>query len=337
MLSTNTKMYAIELVESGPQLELVKAEHDMPEPGDNELLVAIEYVALNHLDAKLARDGFEQWEYPHILGLDAVGTVVKAAKGVFPAKGSRVVFNVCLSQQGMLREYAVVPNHSVSEIPDSVGSETAVTLPNAGMAALLAIEKLQIQQGDTLAINSAQGAVAHFAIQYAKMRGAQVFAFAQKSHHRRLLSLGADFVFDCEQNNICEQVKREVGNGGFDCVLNTQGGASFLQDLQRLRFCGRIVCLNGFGEIPERLLFEKAPNIGVVSVAGAWLANSLCAQQRLCFMGQQLLNDVASGKVKSPEVSLIDFDVSAVRDVLSRLLTQTCQQRPVIKIPHQAD
>lgn len=329
-----TTMRALELCQCGAEFDLAMAEHAMPVPGDNELLVAIDYVALNHLDARMAKDGFCQWQYPHILGLDAVGTVVSAAKGVFPPKGSRVLFNASLAEQGMLKEYAVVPSHAVSEVPEGMSGEVAVSLPNAGMAALLALDKMQVQDGDSLAINSAQGAVAHFAVQYAKQRGAQVFAFAQKEHHKRLSKLGADWVFDCESESVCEQIKREMGPGGFDCILNTQGGDSFLDDLRHLRFCGRIACLNGFGTIPEELLFEKAPNIGVVSVAGAWMANSLCAQQHLCFMGRQLLDDVSNGRIKAPEVKLLDFSVDTVRDALSCLLGKTCQQRPVIRITH---
>jgi len=332
MSAVNKSMKVIELVQAGEAFDLQCAERQVPQLGANELLVAIDYVALNHVDARLAQTGFSQWQYPHVLGLDAVGTVVDAPKGVFPNKGSRVLFNACLSQQGMLKEYAVVPSHSVSVIPDEVPSEVAVSLPNAGMAALIALNKLQLQSGESLLINSAQGAVAHFAIQYAKQQGAQVYAFAQKPHQKRLEKLGADLAFDCEQEGVCEQIKREIGNAGFDCIINTQGGETFLEDLQHLRFCGRIACLNGFSTIPEQLLFEKAPNIGVVSVSGAWLSNSLCAQQHLRFMGEQLLQDVAQKRIQAPELNIIDFEVAAVRDALSMLLTQTCTKRPIIKI-----
>ncbi|MBU2967375.1 zinc-binding dehydrogenase [Amphritea sp. 2_MG-2023] len=325
-------MNAIELRQCGAEFDLHMSQRPIPILGDNELLIAIEYVAINHLDARLARDGFCQWQYPHILGSDAIGTVVDAPKGVFPSKGSRVLFNSSLAEQGMLKEYAVVPNFAVSEVPDSIASEIAVALPNAGMTALLALEKLQLHEGQSFAINSAQGAVAHFAVQYAKRRGAQVFAVAEKAHHKRLTKLGADFAFDCHADNICNQIKRELGPGGFDCILNTQGGDSFIDDLKRLRFCGHIACLNGFSDISEALLFEKAPQIGVVSLSGAWLANSLCAQQHLSFMGSQLLQDVASGDIIPPEVIQIPFSVDAVRDVLTLMTQHTCPKRPVVKI-----
>ncbi|CCQ12587.1 putative oxidoreductase [Pseudoalteromonas luteoviolacea B = ATCC 29581] len=331
-MTSNMMMQAIALRSKGVAFDLAKVEQPLPVLEGNDLLIKIDYVALNHLDAKLATKGHPDWIYPHVVGLDAVGTVVQAPKGVFPTLGARVLFTMCTAQQGLLKEYATVPNHCVAELPDSLRSDVAVTLPHAGMTALLAIEKLQIESGDTLAINSGQGAVAHFAIQYAKKKGAKVFVFAQKKHHERLLKLGADHVFDCEKQNVCEQIKRELGGGGFDCILNTQGNDSFLDDLKRLRFCGRIVCLNGFSEIPECLLMEKAPNIGVVSLAGAWLSNNLCAQQKLCFMGEQLLNDVVEKRIQAPQIELLRFDVKPVQQALEQLLNHTCIARPVVKL-----
>ena len=126
--------------------------------------------------------------------------------------------------------------------------------------------------------------------------------------------------------------KHEIGPDGFDCVINTSGKESVVQDIQKLRFCGRIACLNGFSAIPEELLFEKAPNIGVVSIAGAWLANSLCAQQHLCFMGETLLKDIESGAIQAPEIELIEFNAEKVKDTLQCLLNQTCIKRPVVKL-----
>lgn len=325
-------MKVLELRQSSDNFDLVMTEHETPVISGNEVLVEIEYVALNHIDARLAKEGFSQWQYPHVLGMDAVGTVVSAPAGIFPTKGARVLFHANLAEQGMLKEYAAVPNHALCEIPDGLAPDVAVVLPNSGLTALLAIEKLRLQEGDTLAINSAQGAVAHFAIQYARQQGAKVFAFAPRPHHKRLLGLGADFAFDCEADNVCEQIKRELGPGGFDCILNTKGGASFLEDLTRLRFCGRIAALNGFGTIPEELLFEKAPNIGVVSVSGAWLSKSLCAQQHLCFLGDKLISDVLSGEILPPSREAIEFTASAVQNALKNLIDQRCEGRPVVRV-----
>ena len=332
MSSKSATMKVLELNKAGADFDLTLSEQAIPELADNQVLVEIEYVALNHLDAKLAANGYDRWQYPHVLGLDAVGTIVDAPKGVFPSKGTRVLFHADIAEQGVLKQFAAVPNHSVCEVSDHLESDVAVLLPNAGMSALLAMEKLNIKQGDSLAINSAQGAVAHFAIQYAKQKGAKVFAFAQKLHHKRLTKLGADFVFDCESTAVCETVNLELGPGGFDCILNTTGGDGFLTDLTHLKFGGRIACMNGFPEIPEKLQCMHSPTVSIVSVIGAKLSNNLCAQQHLYFIGEQLMNDVESGRITPPELRHVDFSADSVKQVLTDLLNQTVEVRPVIKV-----
>ncbi len=332
MLATSKTMKVLELNKAGIDFDLTMVERDIPALAENEVLVEIEYVALNHLDAKLAAKGYDRWHYPHVLGLDAVGTIVDTAKGVFPSKGSRVLFHADIAEQGVLKQFAVLPNHSVCEISDELASDVAVLLPSSGMSALLAIEKLQLKKGDSLAINSAQGAVAHFAIQYAKQKGAKVFAFAQKPHHKRLTKLGADFVFDCESTSICDTINLELGPGGFDCIINTTGGDGFLRDVENLRFGGRIACLNGFPQLPEKLQCMHSPTISIISVVGAKLSNCLCAQQHLHFIGEQLMNDVSSGKISTPELRHVEFSADSVKQVLAHLLEQTCEVRPVVKI-----
>lgn len=332
MAESAQQMTTMVINEPSPQFALCMNKQSVPVADDNELLVAIEYVALNHIDAKLAAEGFCHWQYPHVLGLDAVGTVLNAPTGVFPAKGARVMFNASLGSQGMLKEYATVPNYAVSEVPAEVPSEVAATLPNAGMTALAALDKLQLEEGDSLLIDSGCGAVAHFAIQYAKLRGAMVFVYSEAGEHERLKALGADVVFDANCEGLECNIKHELGPGGFDAILNTCGGDSFLCDLEHLRFCGRIACLNGFPSIPQELLFRRAPNISVVSLGGAWLANSLCAQQKLSFMGQQLIGDVQSGAIIAPDLEVIPFTEAAVRDALTTLYNHSARLRPVVKI-----
>ena len=147
MLPTSNTMKAIALTQAGSEFTLATIECDMPTLGDNEVLIAIDYVALNHLDAKVAATGHDSWHYPHVLGLDAVGTIVDAAKGVFPNKGARVMFHSNLAQQGVLKQYAAVPSHAVCEVADALPSDVAVLLPNSGMSALLALEKFAIKRG----------------------------------------------------------------------------------------------------------------------------------------------------------------------------------------------
>jgi NADPH:quinone reductase-like Zn-dependent oxidoreductase len=325
-------MQAIVLSKPNKHIHLDNIEVGIPHCNDNELLVKVEYVGLNPLDAQYAKSGFCKWVYPHTLGLDAVGIVVKAPKGIYPNIGARVMWHANLSGQGVLSEYAKVPNFAVSVVPEGVNPHVAATLPCAGMTALISLDKLQISEGDTLFIEAGAGAVGQFAIQFAKQRGAYVFTTASKRNHKQVKSLGADVVFDYHDKNLCEQIRRDLGPQGFDAVIDSIGGDVTSRNIELMRFCGRIACLKPLPKFEEELFFRKAPNISIISLSGAWLSNSLCAQQRMSFMSNLLLDSVVKGTLHAPEISLIEFTAENISTVLNNTLEGDFTGKRVVEL-----
>ena len=327
-------MRAIALLEPNEQIHLSELELAVPDVVDNELLIKVEYVALNPVDACFAKHGFCKWQYPHILGLDAVGVVVKASKGVFPSVGTRVMWHGNVGDQGVLSQYTKVPNFAVSQIPDSVTLQQAATLPCAGMSALIALDKLQLTEGDSLLIEAGAGAVGQFAIQFAKQRGATVFTTASKRNHKLVKQLGADVVFDYNDKKLSDKIRKELGPQGFDAVLDSIGGETTVRNVELMRFCGRIACLNPLPMFEQELMFRRAPNIGIVSLGGAWLANSLCAQQRMSFMGNLLLDNLASGNIKIPQITDVEFNASSISQALNKQIAGGFTGKQVVKVSH---
>ena len=325
-------MQAIVLKQANEAIQLESNMLDVPQCSDNELLVKVEYVGLNPLDAQYAKTGFCQWQYPHVLGLDAVGIVVDAPKGLYPNIGSRVMWHASMSGDGVLSEFAKVPNYAVSVVPDGVDPAQAATLPCAGMTALISLDKLQISEGDTLFVEAGAGAVGQIAIQFAKLRGADVFTTAAKRNHKLVKSLGADVAFDYKDKKLCQKIRRELGPQGFDAVLDSIGGETTVRNIELMRFCGRIACLKSLPNFEDELLFRKAPNISIVSLAGAWLANSLCAQQRMSFMSNLLLESLEKGDLIVPKVSLIDFTPEAISAALNKQLAGGFTGKQVVKL-----
>ena len=327
-----SSMQAIALIEPNEDINLTDIQLPVPQCTGNELLVKVEYVGLNPVDAQFAKSGFCLWQYPHVLGLDAVGVVVKAGKGVFPGVGERVMWHASIGEQGILSEYAKVPNYAVSIIPQQLASDKAATLPCAGMAALISLDKLAVTEGDTLFVEGGAGAVGQFAIQFAKQRGADVFTTASKRNHKLVKQLGADVVFDYNDKTLCDKIRRELGPQGFDAVIDIMGGESTIQNIELMRFCGRIACLNPLPNFEQQLMYRRAPNISIVSLGGAWLANSLCAQQRMSFMGNLLLETVSNGEITPPEVLAVDFNANAVSAALNKQLAGGFTGKQVVKI-----
>ncbi|WP_076419470.1 zinc-binding dehydrogenase [Colwellia sp. UCD-KL20] len=325
-------MQAIVLEQPNEDMNLSQIKLPLPQCDENEILIKVESVGLNPLDAQFAKTGFCKWEYPHALGLDAVGTVVQANKGLFPSIGDRVMWHSSLAQQGVLSEYTKVANYAVSLVPKDITSNTAATIPCSGMSALIALEKTQVSEGDTVFIEAGAGAVGQFAIQFAKQRGADVFTTASKQNHKLVKKLGADEVFDARDKKLCEKIRAVLGPQGFDAVIDTIGGEATARNIELMQFCGRIACLKTLPTFEPELMFRKAPNISVVSLGGAWLANSLCAQQRMSFMNKLLLENVANGNISVPEIFAINFDEKSVSAALRRQLNGGFTGKQIVEI-----
>ncbi len=331
-MGSQQNMKAIVLNEPNEAIRLADVVIPMPTISNNELLVKVEYVGLNPLDAQFAKSGFCQWQYPHVLGLDAVGVVVDAPKGIYPNIGERVMWHANIGSQGVLSEYAKVPNYAAFVVPDEVAPQKAAALPCAGMSALIALEKLQVTDRDTILIDAGAGAVGHFAIQFAKQRGAEVFATASKKNHKLVKSLGADVVYDYRDKNLLKKIQLDIGAQGFDAILDSVGGDNTIRNLELMRFCGRIACLRSLPEFPSNLLFKKAPNISIVSLPAAWLSESLCAQQYMGFMSKTLLENAAKSTFHLPKLNLVEFNAEAVSAALLKQVSGTFTGKQVVKV-----
>ena len=326
-------MRAIALEQPSEQINLVDIELPLPECCDSELLIKVESVGLSPLDAQLAKTGLcNRWQSPHVIGLDAVGIVVKAAKGIFPNVGERVMWHANIGGAGVLSEYTTVPNFAVSVVPPEITANEAATIPCAGLAALIALGKLQLVEGNTILIEAGAGAVGQFAIQLAKQQGVDVFTTASKRNHNLVKKLGADVVFDYKDKKLVEKMSRELGAQGFDAVLDSVGGESTIRNIELMRFCGRIACLKPLPTFNQQLLDRKSPSINIVSLCGAWLANSLCAQQKMSFMGNLLLENVAKGEIKVPNVSVVDFSADSIASALHKQLAGGLTGKQVVQI-----
>ncbi|WP_409440116.1 zinc-binding dehydrogenase [Psychromonas sp. GE-S-Ul-11] len=324
-------MQALAINEASDLFTLSEMNFPVPQCEPDEILVKIEYVGLNQIDGMFAKQGFAPWQYPHILGLDAVGVVVKAAKGIYPNVGERVMWHANIAQQGVLSEYAKVPNYAVSVVPDNISAQQAATLPCAGMLALICLDKLHLKEGENILIEAGAGAIGQFAIQFAKQRGADVFTTASKCNHKLVKQLGADFVFDYQDKKLREKICKELGPIGFDAVLDSVGGDATNRNIELMRFCGRIACLKPLPVLDHGLMFLKAPTISIVSLGGAWLAKSLCAQQKMSFLCKLLLENLAENKIQLPHISEVEFDQRSVTEALHRQLNGGFTGKQIVK------
>jgi NADPH:quinone reductase-like Zn-dependent oxidoreductase len=197
-------MKAIVHTEYGPPDVLQLKEIAKPTPTDDEILIKIHAVSINGSDREgligkplYARlGGLRKPGYP-ILGSDIAGRVEVVGKSNTQFKPGDEVFGEIPGYHGGFAEYVCTRGTTLALKPASMTFEEAAAIPQAGVIALQGMrEKGQVQPGQKVLINGAGGSAGSFAIQLAKLYGAEVTGVDNTGKMDYLRSLGADHVID---------------------------------------------------------------------------------------------------------------------------------------------
>ena len=197
-------MKAVVYARYGPPDVLRLADVQTPVPKDDQVLVKVQAVSLNASDWEVLRGkplysriGGPFRPRHHILGSDIAGRVEAAGRQVTRFRQGQDVFADILSSMGGFAEYVCVPEAALVPMPAGLTYEQAAALPQAGAIALQGIQdKGQVRPGPKVLINGAGGGSGMYAIQLAKLNGAEVTGVDNAEKLEFMRSLGADHVID---------------------------------------------------------------------------------------------------------------------------------------------
>jgi NADPH2:quinone reductase len=220
-------------------------------------LIAVDTAGVGRWDAD-AREGFFASRKPHfplVLGYDGSGIVAKVGSRVRRLKvGDEVYsYNWENPKGGFYAEYVTVPADKVAPIPRRLDLQHAGAIPITGLTALQGIDDaLGLKKGETVIIHGASGGVGTLAVQFARLRGAKVFATASGKEGVELVrDMGARTVVDGKRVDIDDQVRR-FAKDGVDAVLALAGGDALEKCLNALRLGGRVAHPNGIEPAPRK-------------------------------------------------------------------------------------
>ena len=292
-------MFAIQIRRfGGPEVVEVSEVH-VPEPREGELLLKVQAASLNPVDWKIRSGKYPavgEDKLPYVLGRD-LSAIVVASDDPDLVEGT-LVHGLLDISRGSLAQYAIARPHELARVPGTLEHVSAAAVPLAGLTAWQGLfDHGGLQAGQTVLIHAGAGGVGHFAVQFAKARGATVIATASSDHVAFVRSMGADEVIDYRQERFDDRV-RDV-----DLVYDLVGGQTQERSWALLKKGGTLVTT--LAEPPQ----DKAQAHGVR--ATRYTAQSSADQLR------EIDALIDSGKVRPHVVRTFDIGsiVEAFRSI----------------------
>jgi NADPH:quinone reductase-like Zn-dependent oxidoreductase len=283
---------------------LKRQRRDLPSPGPREVRLRLRAMALNYRDLEILLGTYHTaFTLPLIPMSDCVGVVEEVGEGVSRVKkGDRVVLAFWEGwhdgafqpteagaplggpRDGVLAEHLVVAEARVVLVPDALSDAEAASLPCAATTAWNAlVTSGRIRPGHSVLVQGT-GGVSLFALQFARMAGAQVIVTSSSDAKlARARELGAVAGVNYRSHpQWAEPVLALTGGRGVDHVIEVGGPGSFMQSLKAIRSGGQINVIGYLGGVegainPLDIFRRQATVRGIPVGSRAMLAELMAA------------------------------------------------------------
>ena len=123
-----------------------------------------------------------------------------------------------IGSNGGLAEYIAIDEKNAFKLPDSVNFELAASLPVAALTSYNALERTKAQKNEFVVVIGASGNTGVFALQFAKMLGANTIAISSKGWVK---DFGAEYVIGYEK--ALEEIRKITNPHMGDVVIESIG------------------------------------------------------------------------------------------------------------------
>ena len=174
------------------------AQMPMPAPRPGELLLKVEAASLNPVDWKIRSGKYPlvgDDKLPYVLGRDFSATVLHSDSADLPS--GTLVHGLLGIERGSFAQYVAARPDELARVPGALDRLAAAAVPLAGLTAWQGLfDHGGLQAGQRVLIHAGAGGVGHFAVQFAKARGAHVITTVSADDVAFARGLGADEVID---------------------------------------------------------------------------------------------------------------------------------------------
>ncbi|QYM78393.1 NADP-dependent oxidoreductase [Horticoccus luteus] len=221
----------------GPDV-LESAHLPRPEPQAGEVLIRVHAASVNPIDYKIRSGHFHRASItlPAVLGRDVAGTIADVGAGITDLAPGDEVYAFLGSHSGGYAQFALARANEVARKPRSLDYIQAAAVPLAATTAWQGLfDHGRLQAGQRVLIHGAGGGVGHFAVQFAKAKGATVIATVSPEDVDLVQTLGADEVIDYKAQRF------EDRTAHIDLVFDLIGGDTQTRSWAVLKNGGTLV------------------------------------------------------------------------------------------------
>ena len=286
----------------GKDKELLWSDVKNPVLAEDEVLVKVEYAALNRADL-MQREG----DYPpppgcpEWMGLEVSGEIVEMTEGAKKKSDYKIGSKVCaLLGGGGYAQYVAVKYDMCMPVPENTSMIEAAAIPEAYATAYLKLfVEGRAKAGDTLLMQAGASGLASVIIPLAKSFGLRVITTVIRDP-ASIAHLGADLVVNTVEESLAEVLKREEAEGrAVDIAIDCLGGKMLGECLPYVKYGCRWIVIAALAgaeaTIDLKTIYKK--NIRIV---GSTLRSRTPEMKAsiLSSLVNEVWPKVASGEVK---------------------------------------
>ncbi|MFZ5446125.1 MAG: NAD(P)-dependent alcohol dehydrogenase [Myxococcota bacterium] len=246
----------------GPEV-LRLAELERPAPARGQVLVQVRASSINSADQRMMRahpflvrlaNGLFRPKKRLVLGQDVAGVVAAVGEGVTRfAVGDEVFGETPMLSNGAFAEFTLAAEASLAPRPRGLSFEESAAVPLAGTTALQALRDLgRVTEARQVLLVGAGGGVGLFAVQIARLLGAEVTAVCGPRSVELVRALGAHEVIDYTRDDFTARPRT------WDTVVAINGYRPLSAYRRALAPGGRFVMVGGTNaQLFKTLLFAR--------------------------------------------------------------------------------
>jgi NADPH:quinone reductase-like Zn-dependent oxidoreductase len=183
----------------GPDvLQIDNVEPSLPDA--LQVLVSVKAASINPVDFKIRNGQYpavKEDRLPYTPGRDASGIIEKCGAQATQFKIGDEVLGMVGIAGGGYAEKVVLDQQAIARKPQLIDHVHSAAIPLAGQTAWQGLFRHgQLKSGQSVLIHGGSGGVGHFAIQFAKAKGARVLTTVSTANVEFARGLGADVVID---------------------------------------------------------------------------------------------------------------------------------------------